>query len=90
MLLSPPPVSTRQEIEEWLEAVDATAIFYQGLDSAIIGLSEDKGTFRVCYRVHLCYEALMNDGMSYKDAVEWFEYNIYNSYMGESTPIFVI
>lgn len=80
----------RQEVEQWLESVDASAIFYDGLDSAIIGLTEDQGAFRVCYKIELCYEALMNDGMSYEEAVEWFEFNIYNSYVGESTPIFMI
>ena len=36
-------------------------------------------------------EALMSgdDGLSYEDAIEHFEFNILGSYVGERTPIFV-
>ena len=30
-----------------------------------------------------------NDGMSFSEAVEFFEYNILGSYMGETSPSFL-
>lgn len=32
---------------------------------------------------------LVKDGMSMRDAVEWFDFNIVGGYLGETTPVFL-
>ena len=32
---------------------------------------------------------MKRDGMTYKEAVEWMEFNVVGAWVGETTPIFV-
>jgi hypothetical protein len=83
----------RDKIAEWLEAIDETALFADGFDGAIIGLTQDSlnDAFRVCYSVDDCCEILMVDhDMGYEEAMEFFDFNVRGSIVGPSTPIFVI
>ncbi len=70
---------------EYDEEVDFLKI--DGFDDAIIGVEENE--FKLVYSIKHCLEILMKEGMSEIDAIEYFEYNIQNSYVGERTPIFV-
>jgi hypothetical protein len=57
-----------------------------GFDRAVIGI--ELGTMRLVYSVTKCLEILMvDDEMSLEDAIEYFEYNVRGSYVGEKTPI---
>jgi hypothetical protein len=59
----------------------------EGYDEASIGVSTDG---RLVYSVEKMIEILMRDGdMSVDDATEWLEYNTFNAYVGEMTPIWV-
>jgi hypothetical protein len=62
--------------EEFLKA--------DGFDDAIIGL--DSSSNRLIYSYTKCIEILC-ESMSDEDAVEYFEYNVVNAYVGEKTPI---
>ena len=55
-----------------------------GFDDAIIGVDAD--SMKLIYSVSKWIEILMQD-MSYEDAVEFFDYNIEGSYLGDKTPI---
>ena len=58
-----------------------------GFDDAIIGV--DENSHRVVYDADKCVRILINrDGMDYLEALEYFDYNVRGSYMGEKTPIF--
>jgi hypothetical protein len=58
-----------------------------GYDSAVMGISTNG---RLVYSVEKMIEILMRDGdMSVDDATEWLEYNTFNAYVGEMTPIWV-
>ena len=58
-----------------------------GFDAAIIGQSTKD---LLVYNVSTIVEILMErDGMTEEEALEYFEYNIDGSYMGEETPIFM-
>jgi len=58
-----------------------------GLDEAIIGTStKDLAVYDV-YKIIAILVA--RDGMTEEEALEFFEFNIDGSYMGEQTPIFV-
>ena len=58
-----------------------------GYDEAVMGISTDG---RLVYSVEKMIEILIRDGdMNKVDAIEWLEYNTFNAYMGEMTPIWV-
>jgi len=42
---------------------------------------------RLIYSVEKCITILMNQGMDMTEAVEYFEFNVSGSYVGEKTPI---
>lgn len=69
-------ILNRYEDEQFLKA--------DGFDSAIIGV--DESTMRLIYSVSKCIEILCED-MSEEDAIEYFDFNVSGSYMGEKTPI---
>lgn len=56
-----------------------------GFDTAVIGYDEQ--SMRLIYSVTKCIEILINQGLSFTDAMEHFDFNIKGSYMGDKTPI---
>jgi len=58
-----------------------------GFDEAIIGI--DEFSMSLIYSVSKCIEILCRD-MSEEDAVEYFDYNVKGSYVGEKTPIWCL
>jgi ribosomal protein S4E len=61
-----------------------------GFEDAIIGLDTSNEVFRVVYDKDKMIDILIeSDDMSYEDAIEYLEYNVFNTYMGEGTPIYV-
>jgi len=64
------------EEEEFLKA--------DGFDEAIIGV--DTNSFRLIYSYSRSIEILTRD-MSEEEAIEYFEFNVINAYVGEKTPI---
>jgi hypothetical protein len=80
----------REEIETWLEAIDAVALFADGFDMAIIGITEVEDGYRVCYDIGRILELLVIEhDMDEQGAIEYYDFNIAGSYMGPLTPIFV-
>tara|TARA_R110000868_G_scaffold104290_3_gene287244 strand:+ start:738 stop:977 length:240 start_codon:yes stop_codon:yes gene_type:complete len=58
-----------------------------GFDEAILGI--DEGTMRLIYSKSKCIEILCRD-MPEEDAMEYFDYNVAGSYVGEQTPIWCL
>jgi len=78
---------TREEIAE----INPEALLCDGFDEAIIGIAEriNLGPI-VAYSVEKILDILIQrDGMTYEEALEYFDYNILGSWMGENTPIFI-
>jgi hypothetical protein len=43
------------------------------------------------YDANLVIQSLITDQeMTEEEALDWFEYNVIGSYMGENTPIFIV
>jgi hypothetical protein len=59
-----------------------------GFDDAIIGI--DYHSIRLIYSCRMALDILVKEGMSEYDAIEHFEYNVINSYVGEKTPIWCV
>ncbi len=63
-------------------------LFADGFDEAIIGFSPND--WRVVYSRERCIEILMkDDDIPEEEAVDFLEYNTFNAYVGDKTPIWV-
>jgi hypothetical protein len=58
-----------------------------GFDEAILGV--DEISMRLIYSVTKCIEILMKE-MTEEEAIEYFEYNIMGTHVGEKTPIWCV
>ena len=78
---------TKEDISE----INPEALLCDGFDEAIIGMAEriNLGPV-VAYDVDKMLEIMVKrDGMSYEEAMEYFDYNILGAWMGENTPVFI-
>jgi hypothetical protein len=75
-------------IDEFAEG----AVILDGLDNAIIGITEEFGIGRrILYSKHKILVTLCKrDGMTWSEAEEFYDYNILGLYAGEQNPIFLI
>jgi hypothetical protein len=64
-------------------------LFADGFDEALIG-SVTRCTMPsvAMYDSRICIEILMKNGMTYEEAVEYFDFNLVNAWVGENTPCF--
>ena len=61
-----------------------------GFDEAILGVGYRCGQDEILvYDRDMCIHILVKDGMSYEEAVEYFEFNVEGSWVGDLTPMFV-
>jgi len=78
---------TREEIED----INPEALLCDGFDEAIIGMAEriNLGPV-VAYDVDKMLDIMVErDGMTYEEAIEYFDYNIIGAWMGENTPVYI-
>ena len=71
-------------IEKYAHTEDV--LFADGFDEAIMGF--EPNLCKVVYSRNKCVEILCQD-MSEEDAIDYLEYNTFNAYVGEKTPIWV-
>tara|TARA_R110000751_G_scaffold302581_2_gene416708 strand:- start:575 stop:790 length:216 start_codon:yes stop_codon:yes gene_type:complete len=61
-----------------------------GFDDAIMGIARRCGQPELLvYSEDKCIEILMDQGMTDEEALEYFEFNVVGSWMGEETPLFL-
>ena len=76
---------------EEIEDINPEALSCDGFDEAIIGMAEriNLGPV-VAYDVDKMLEIMVErDGMTYEEAMEYFDYNILGAWMGENTPVYI-
>jgi hypothetical protein len=80
---------TFSDFEALIESTEEFDPVYliDGHDSAFLGITRDEPVRAVYSEVRII-ENLCED-MSYEDAVEFFEFNIAEGYVGERTPVIV-
>ena len=80
-------VSVRKILDEYAE----DSVILDGFDDAIIGITEEFGRGpRILYSKDKILEILTsNEQMDIAEAIEYYEFNILGSYLGERTPIFL-
>jgi hypothetical protein len=82
------------DIREQVASYDENALFADGFDDCIIGVSDSwsgaSRPTRVVYSTDKIIAKLMaDDGCTYEEALEHFDFNIAGAYVGEHTPVFV-
>lgn len=61
-----------------------------GHDDAILGLVEvGEGIIVVAYSIKTILQGLVNEGLTWEEASEHFEFNIRGAYCGPCTPVYV-
>jgi len=68
---------------------DEKVLLADGFEEAIIGVGRQYTNAPcVIYDKEKCIEILTKD-MSYEEAVEYFDFNVEQAYVGEATPMFI-
>lgn len=79
---------SRTKLQQILELYpDDTFVIADGFDDAIIGV--DDNNLKIVYDIDEVINILIRDGMDVNEAIEFYEYNIAGSYVGENTPSFI-
>ena len=79
----------RKDIIALYADAEPEMLFADGYDSAIEGGVWDGERTRVVYRMESILEILMDQGMTYDEASEYFDFNVAGSHMGVYTPLYL-
>jgi len=84
-------MSNKESYKELMSEWNEDMLFSDGLDDALIGICHQFGRPAVAaYDYEKLIDILMErDGMSYEEAVEFFEFNISGAWVGENTPVYI-
>ena len=85
-------MSRRQKLSDnYPGSEDLVFLEPEYFDEAIIGVASNAtGMFAVAYSEPKIIELLIqHDRMDPDEAMEWYQFNILGSYLGESTPLFI-
>jgi len=85
-------ISIRKMIADQYPDTDLLFMDEKEFDEAIIGVCEGisvQHNPKVAYDYDKVIDANMKMGMSYDEAVEFFDFNQGGAYMGENTPVFI-
>lgn len=81
-------MTPREWIDEQLDGEGA--LVADGFDDCIRGVVTIFNKRLVLYDTAKVIEKLEQQGMTYEEAVEYFEFNIVGAYVGEGTPAFAV
>ena len=79
----------RKDIKDLYGDDEPEILFADGYDKAIAGVIWDGERTRVVYTTEIILAILMEDGMTYDEASEFFDFNVAGSYMGVYTPLYL-
>lgn len=79
----------RDRTEALMEVLEEEeALVAKEFEPALIGHTNGANLVAV-YDYELCVHILMEDNMTYEEALEYMEYNVVGGYVGEKTPMFI-
>jgi hypothetical protein len=85
-------MTVQEQVEHWVTMnVMDEVMLADGFEEAFLGVSEVFGRPPLAtYDKEKCIDILVErDGMTYEEAVEYFEFNVSGSWVGDSTPIYL-
>jgi len=77
----------RRIAEKMLKDENPNALFFDGYDKAIIGVARRINMSVVAYDRKKIIKCLIEQGMSHEEAMEFFDFNVAGSWVGDHTPI---
>ena len=77
----------RRIAERMLEDENPNALFFDGYDKAIIGIARRINMSVVAYDGKKIIKCLIEQGMNHEEAMEFFDFNVAGSWVGDHTPI---
>lgn len=77
------PPALRERIEE------SDALFADGFEAALVAIGDQAMHEVAIYDRQKCLAILVGQGMTADEALEYFEFNVSGSWVGERTPVFV-
>ena len=82
---------SREDIEGWVNGYGNAVLLADGFDDAFMGMTEVFGRPPLAtYDRDKCIKILTErDGMTEDDAIDYFNYNVTGSWVGEETPAFI-
>jgi len=81
---------TLAEVQSDTEGVYEGLLLADGFDDAFIGVGQQFNNLVGVYNKDKCLSILKDQGMSYEEALEYFDFNVTGSYVGPQTPIFML
>ena len=78
-----------QKILQEIKDIHPDTLIADGLDEALIGLTERNGHTIAVYEKAAIHQILTKDGLTDEEAIEHAEFNIYCAWIGEGTPMYV-
>jgi len=84
-------MTTEQEVQDWIIEYNEEALLADGFEEAFLGVSEVFGRPPLAtYDRDKCIDILVKrDGMTYEEAVEYFDFNVTGAWVGDGTPIYL-
>ena len=79
----------RKDIKDLYGDDEPEMLFADGYDKAIAGVVWDGERTRVVYETEKILSILMEDGMTYDEASEYFDFNVAGAHMGVYTPLYL-
>ena len=79
---------TKEDWDDLMEQFEG-ALMATGFEEALIGFGYQFNKTLAVYDRDKCINILIATGMDYEEAVEYFEFNVVGSYVGETTPVFI-
>ena len=68
---------------------DEEVLLCSGYSDAFVGITYSNPKKLVYDKNKMIEITMIEDSCSYLEAVEWLEYNTWNAYVGEGTPIYI-
>ena len=81
----------RMKLTDWVSLYNEEALLADGFEDAFLGMCEVFNRPPLAtYDRDKCIEILVKrDGMTYEEAVEFFDFNVAGAWVGENTPIYL-
>lgn len=80
-----------EDVRSYLAELNPEALLADGFDRALVGVAGRCGMAAVAvYDRDKCIKVLVDEGMDWSEAEEYFCFNVEGAYLGEGTPLFAV
>lgn len=81
---------TPEQLIEYIDQSEEQFLKPDGFEDCLVGLVQGfGGEETLAYDQDKIIEKLQADGMSFEEAIEYFEFNIIGAYVGAKTPVYI-